>query len=182
MKGAPLKPREKRLIAVLAVVGVSSALLYFFHFRPAGSTEPRARAANDALPEAIPRIDLDRLPRERPEREGSKRDIFAFGPPPTLRPTRAPDPPPTPVTEATPYVPTPPPIPRLPPLKVKFIGSVENGRGARVAVLLTDKNEILTGQAGEVLANRYKIAKIGFESVDLEEVGTGQVQRLPLKN
>ena len=183
MKGAPLKPREKRLIAVLAVVGVLSALLYFFHFRSAGSTEPRARAANDPLPEAIPRIDLDRLPHERPEREGSKRDIFAFGPPPTLPPTPWPrDPSPTPVTEATPFVPTPPPVPRLPPLNVKFIGSVENGQGARVAVLLTDKNEILTGQAGEVLANRYRIAKIGFESVDLEEVGTGQVKRIPLKN
>jgi hypothetical protein len=51
----------------------------------------------------------------------------------------------------------------------------------RVAVLLTDRNEVLTGQAGEVLANRYRIARIGFESVDLEEVGTGQVRRLPLR-
>jgi hypothetical protein len=51
-----------------------------------------------------------------------------------------------------------------------------------VAVLITDKNELLTGQAGEVLANRYKIAKIGLESVDLEEVGTGQTRRIPLRN
>lgn len=181
MKGAPLKPREKRLIAALALVGVLSG--FYFYFHSTGSAEPRQRAANDPLPEAIPRIDLDRLPRERPERGASKRDIFAFGPPPTLAPTpRPPAPPPTPVTEPTPYVPTPPPVPRLPPLNVKFIGSVENGQGARVAVLLTDKNEILTGQAGEVLANRYKITKIGFESVDLEEVGTGQVKRVPLKN
>jgi hypothetical protein len=65
---------------------------------------------------------------------------------------------------------------------LKYIGSVENGRGARVAVLLTDRNELLTGQAGEVVANRYKIAKIGLESVDIEEVGTGQVKRIPLRN
>jgi hypothetical protein len=49
-------------------------------------------------------------------------------------------------------------------------------------VLLTDRNELLTGQAGEVVANRYKIAKIGLESVDIEEVGTGQVKRIPLRN
>ncbi|MFI5007758.1 MAG: hypothetical protein ACHQKZ_09975, partial [Solirubrobacterales bacterium] len=72
--------------------------------------------------------------------------------------------------------------PRLPPLNLKYIGSVENGQGLRVAVLVTDKNELLTGQAGEMVANRYKIAKIGLESVDLEEVGTGQTRRIPLKN
>jgi hypothetical protein len=66
-------------------------------------------------------------------------------------------------------------------LSLRYIGSLENARGLRVAVLLTDHNEVLTGQAGEVLANRYRIARIGFESVDLEEVGTGQVRRLPLR-
>jgi hypothetical protein len=77
--------------------------------------------------------------------------------------------------------PTPPPVPRLPPLNLKFIGSVENAKGVRVAVLLTDRNEVLTGQPGQVVANRYKISKIGFESVDLEEVGSGQVRRIPLR-
>jgi hypothetical protein len=77
--------------------------------------------------------------------------------------------------------PTPPPVPRLPALNLKYIGSVENAKGVRVAVLLTDRNEVLTGQPGEVVANRYKIAKIGFESVDLEEVGSGQVRRIPLR-
>ncbi|MFN8096071.1 MAG: hypothetical protein U0599_28300 [Vicinamibacteria bacterium] len=51
----------------------------------------------------------------------------------------------------------------------------------KVAILLTDRREVLTGQAGEVVANRYRIAKIGLESVDLEEVGTGQSRRIPLR-
>ena len=70
---------------------------------------------------------------------------------------------------------------RLPPLSLKYIGSVENAKGVRVAVLLTDRNEVLTGQPGEVVANRYRIAKIGFESLDLEEIGSGQTRRLPLR-
>jgi hypothetical protein len=74
-----------------------------------------------------------------------------------------------------------PRAPVLPNLNLKYIGSVESARGLKVAVLMTDRNEILTGQAGEVLANRYRIARIGMESVDLEEVGSGQVRRLPMR-
>ena len=53
--------------------------------------------------------------------------------------------------------------------------------GVKVVVLLTDRREVLTGQAGQVVANRYRIARIGHESVDLEDVGTGQSRRIPLK-
>ena len=49
-------------------------------------------------------------------------------------------------------------------------------------MLVTDKNEILTGKVGEVVANRYKIGKIGFESVDLEDVTSGQKRRIPLQS
>jgi len=124
-------------------------------------------------------LGLARLGQERPETTAGRRNIFDFGVPPTPPPT---PPPPTmlpTVTEATAL--TPPPAPRLPPMNLKYIGSVENAKGVRVAVLLTERNEVLTGQPGEVLANRYKIAKIGFESVDLEEVGSGHVRRIPLR-
>jgi hypothetical protein len=71
--------------------------------------------------------------------------------------------------------------PSLPPLNVKYVGSVENARGVKVAVLVTDRREVLTGQAGQVVANRYRIARIGLESVDLEDVNSGQSRRVPLK-
>ena len=66
-------------------------------------------------------------------------------------------------------------------MNLKFIGSVGNEEGVQVAVLVTERNEVLTGQAGEVIANRYRIEKIGIESVDLEDVASGQSRRLPLK-
>jgi hypothetical protein len=74
-----------------------------------------------------------------------------------------------------------PTTPGLPPLNLKYIGSVESKAGVKVAVLLTDRREVLTGQAGQVVANRYRIARIGLESVDLEDVGSGQSRRIPLK-
>jgi hypothetical protein len=178
-----LKPREKRLLMLCAAV-VAVALLsvwWLRHRRPALASA--ARAASEPAPQPVPRIDLERLPRERPQLDVGGRDIFAFGPPPTLPPTPRPvGPPPTLVDPMASAATPPPAAARLPPLNLKYIGSVENGQGLRVAVLVTDKNELLTGQAGEVLANRYKIAKIGLESVDLEEVGTGQTRRIPLKN
>jgi hypothetical protein len=75
-------------------------------------------------------------------------------------------------------VPTPPP---LPPLNIKYIGAFEGKKGLKVAVLMTDRKEVLTGQVGEVVANRYRIVKIGLESVDVQDVGSEQVRRIPLK-
>jgi len=174
-----IKPRERVALGVLGLVIVGVA---FTRLRASPLSPSSTQRADAAAPtETVPRIDLARLGREHPESTAGRRNIFDYGVPPTPPPT---PPPPTtlpPVTEAAEAVPTAPPVPRLPPLNLKFIGSVENAKGVRVAVLLTDRNEVLTGQPGEVVANRYKISKIGFESVDLEEVGSGQVRRIPLR-
>jgi hypothetical protein len=67
-------------------------------------------------------------------------------------------------------------------LSVKYIGAMEDKkRGLKVAILLTDRQEILTGRAGDVIANRLKIVNIGLESVDVQDVGAQSVRRLPLK-
>jgi hypothetical protein len=171
-----VKPREKVLLGLLALVVVFIA---YSRLRSSPLSPAAARrAAASETRETVPRIDLARLGQERPETTAGRRNIFDYGVPPTPPPT------PPPITEppvVEEMAPTPPPVPRLPALNLKFIGSVENAKGVRVAVLLTDRNEVLTGQPGEVVANRYKISKIGFESVDLEEVGSGQVRRIPLR-
>jgi hypothetical protein len=170
------------MMVCAGVVAVALLAVWWIRHRSPAMASA-ARAASGPAPEPIPRIDLDRMPRDRPQLDVGRRDIFAFGPPPTLPPTPRPVATPPPLVDPNASAATPPPAaPRLPPLNLKYIGSVENGQGLRVAVLVTDKNELLTGQAGEMVANRYKIAKIGLESVDLEEVGTGQTRRIPLKN
>ena len=48
-------------------------------------------------------------------------------------------------------------------------------------MLMTERSEVLTGQVGEMVGNRFRIVKIGLESVDIQEVGSEQVRRIPLK-
>ncbi len=162
-------------------VGVLLALALFVWARidaPAtgGATAvtpaPAARAVSE-----VPRIDLARLDAERPAETAGSRDVFDFGGPAPALPgsgsvTLPAIPPPTVALEPTP---TP-----LPSLSVRFVGAVETN-GTRVAVLMTDKKEILTGQAGDVVANRLRIVRIGLESVDVQDVGGGAQRRLPLR-
>ena len=141
---------------------------------------PRANAAAEG---EIPRIDLARLSQEREKAPAGRRNIFDFGAeqPPQASAGASATPPPTLVAPPTPVpvtMATPPPIPSL---NVKYIGSLENKVGLRVAILMTDRKEILTGQAGEMVANRFRIVKIGYESVDIQDVGSDRVRRIPYK-
>ena len=135
---------------------------------------PRTASADTPLP----RIGLDRLQKPHGGMEVGKRDIFG-PPPPTPPPPPAPRTPvPTPAVE----VDLSPPPPSLPPMSVEYIGSLaDNQRGLKVAVLLNDRKEVLTGGVGEVVGNRFRIVSIGLESVDVQDLGNNRVQRIPLK-
>jgi len=186
MRVRKLSRREIVLVALLAAAG--GVLLWGL---ASPESAPAALGGGGSRPEAalppIPRIDLERLDHRPAVENVGRRDLFAYGA------ARARDDgqddtdvavaPPPPVT-------APPPVTdigtqvaaaRLPPLNLHFIGAVGNAKGVKVAVLLTDRNEVLTGQQGDVVANRYRIEKIGIESVDLADVGTGQSRRIPLK-
>jgi len=175
-----LSRREKGLL-VLVAVAAAALVVQRFH-SPAGT--PAARSRSEPLPPPVERIDLARLSAEHPDRGAGKRDLFRFG---AAAPAADDDGPAVPVP-----VYTPPPLrpvdsaagsatAGLPPLNLRYLGSVESRTGVKVAVLLTERKEILTGQAGETVANRYRIARIGLESVDLEDVASGQSRRLPLR-
>ena len=148
---------------------------------PSASAAEPVRPGGRAEPD-LPRIDLARLDRPRAASGIGHRDLFDFGQPPaTPRPPMPSSAPPVAAETPPPMViasPTPPP---LGPLNIKYIGAFEGRRGLKVAVLMTDRKEVLTGQAGEVVANRYRIVRIGLESVDVQEVGSEQVRRIPLK-
>jgi len=174
-----LNPRETRLVAVTAVV--LAALIAVRLRGSSGSPGAAGRPSAGTRLDAIPRIDLKRVDGAPRASKAGERDIFEFG--------RAPEPEaaPTPTLDTTPVEvadlePTPPPVPTLPPMDLKFIGSLDTARGLKIAILITAKSEILTGKVGEVVANRYKIGKIGFESVDLEDVTSGQTRRIPLRS
>jgi hypothetical protein len=134
----------------------------------------------------IPRIDLARLDRKDGPTLAGDSDIFRFGAPSAKIVVKEPTlpSPPAPVSvdgaggEAGDRAITGPVFPSM---NVKYIGSVADKRGLKVAVLMTDKKEVLTGRTGDVVANRLKIVSIGLESVDVQDVGSERVRRIPLR-
>jgi len=181
-----LNRRETGLLGLLAAAGVGVSV---WALRQPEAPAVLGRATADKPLTPVPRIDLARVDAPRPRTEAGRRDLFAFG---SMREPEPQEPSevvktPSPTSPATAggapggAFASGPVTPSLPPLNVKYIGSVENKAGVKVAVLITDRKEILTGQAGQVVANRYRIARIGLESVDLEDVGSGQSRRVPLK-
>jgi hypothetical protein len=146
-----------------------------------------AAAPGDRL-SGIAWIQLDRLDlQNRPVLDLGNRDPFRFkptpppAPPPGMRedPNGAgymPEGTPIPTDPPTPTPPTPPP-----PLPLKFIGMFEPKGKPKIAVLLSEQKEIMHGREGDLLGGRYRIQKIGLESVDVQDVTTSQVERLPLR-
>ena len=67
-----------------------------------------------------------------------------------------------------PPVPAGPPPP--PPIALKFIGVVERANGVKWAVLSDGKSAPQHGKEGDVIDGRYKIVKIGTESIELTYV------------
>jgi hypothetical protein len=64
---------------------------------------------------------------------------------------------------AAPSGPPPPP-----PIPLKFIGVVEKGEGLKWAVLsVGDGRGPLHGKEGDIIDGRYRILKIGTESIDM---------------
>jgi hypothetical protein len=133
----------------------------------------------------IPAIDLARL--QEPPRDGAAplRDIFKYGrdsavdldPVPIRVVDLAPKPSPTPFPLPEPE-PTPTPWPQL---NVALIGIIDNGAGRKIGSFVKDGEVVLVGQPGQVLGNAFRVVRIGTESAEIEELGSGRTRRLPLK-
>ena len=129
----------------------------------------RARGAQQsAKPAAIApvaAVKLDALTAARQGPSERERNPFRY------QPKAAPPPPqaeakPTPtLSEAPrPAVPTGPPPP--PPIPLKFIGILERANGEKWAVL-SDGKATMHGRDGDIVDGRYRIVKIGAESIEL---------------
>ena len=171
--------RQRGLIMALA--GVAALVLAYSvaggKDRPVAAPSGGGREGRSGAEPDLPRVGLERVRAVDARPAAGPRDVFAFGPEPRVEP-----PPPGPETQVNPD-PTPTPVPTptpLPALSVKYIGSLEK-KGLKVAFFLTEKKEVVSGQAGETVMNRFRVVRIGFESVDVQQVGADQVQRLPLK-
>ena len=157
------RQREIAMAAVaVAIIGVAA-----FRIRSTTTESPTSPASRPAAAAAqrgpnqqgqVTEVDLQALEAERVEPVDSTRDPFRFKPrpappPPSIRPTAPAQTGPT----------EPPPPPRI---ALKFIGVVESPRSGRVAVL-SDNRGVYQGKEGETIEGRYRILKIGVESIDL---------------
>ncbi len=131
---------------------------------PAAAGAPRQPASAATAP-APPAVHLDVLNGERPKPEASERNLFRF------KVKAPPAPPPAPVRPAQPIeaVPAgPPPPPPVAPITLKFIGIVEApSHGEKIAILSDGRNAPFYGKEGAIIEGRYRILKIGVESVEI---------------
>ena len=154
------------LAVVLVVVivkmwpGSSAALSTASHRAgsPNATRQPQTAAAA-----APPGVRLDALNGERPKPAAGERNLFRF------KPKAPPPPPPAPVRPALPVASGGPPAPPpLAPIPLKFIGVVEvPSQGEKIAILSDGRNAPFYGREGAIIEGRYRILKIGVESVEL---------------
>jgi hypothetical protein len=115
---------------------------------------------------AAPDVRLDALNADRPAPADAQRNLFRFK---TKAPALASGARPTaPATATTGPPPPPPGPPPPPPITLKFIGIVEQpGTKAKIAVLSDGLGPPMFGIEGGTVAGRYRVLRIGVESIEL---------------
>jgi hypothetical protein len=162
------------LLAALAIAIVVAAAPYLLTGKsavPAAGpsnrrTPTRGKAALDTVKPADLDVRLDELTQPRPVAQASDRNPFRFYVPP---------PPPPPVAPpgggrgAVPPPVNPEPIgpPQPPPIPLKYIGVLDVPNMGKLAVF-SDCRTTMRGKEGDIIDGRYRLVRIGVESVVME--------------
>jgi hypothetical protein len=178
--------RRRQLILgalVIVLLGVIYRLWTATSAPPVAASNQSASAARSPAPRSgggagtpgadgtrgvqTPDVHLEALDAERAQPGKAERNLFRFRPkpaPPPPEPPRLAQPGP-PVNTAPAPPPGPPP---LPPITLKFIGLMESPtRGRKIAVLSDGRNPPFQGEEGAIIEGRYRILKIGVESIEV---------------
>jgi hypothetical protein len=174
---APSKAPRLWLLALLAVTAVGLVAYQMWPERsttvaaPASNRPRTQRAAAQApLDPAELKVRLEALNAKRPDPGAVERNPFRFTPPPAPPPRPQSIAPPAPIGP-----PLPPPPPPIPPIPLKFMGTVERG-SLKLAALTDCKGFTFAGREGEDIDGRYRLVRIGQESVVMEYLnGTGRM-------
>ena len=165
--------RKQALLAILAIVLAGTAYrLWSGGSRTAAGGQMASNVRGAARSQAgraamtAPDVHLEALHEERPEPGEVERNLFRFKPKPALPPPGTK--PSLPVT-ATPGSPGSPLAPSVPPIALKFIGIWELTEQKRKIAMLTDgKGGVpIYGSEGDTVEGRYKILRIGAESIEM---------------
>jgi hypothetical protein len=169
---------ERRSQLAFVLVFVAAGLGVYQFWSPAGPAVPAAgRSRGGASPGAgnasigVPDVRLEALTAERPGPEPPDRNLFRFGQRPAPPVESRPAPPPLPpVTAALPF-----PVQTRPPISLKFIGYWEEPATKKRVAALRDDRGVYHGSEGDAVEGRYKILRIGPESIEVSYLdGTGR--------
>lgn len=183
------KPASKRQKQILMGLGGLLAAVLVFQFLPVTNGAPQppnrrvarpasgsTRGSQKAALGPVEDLRLAKLEQEWPAPGDSRRNPFTMAPAPPP-PSAAPSAPSKPVAEEAvgPPVPAgPPPPPPIPPITLKFIGVISSDSIGKIAGL-SDGKFVYRGREGQTIEGRYRIVKIGEESIQIEYVnGTGR--------
>lgn len=180
----PPGPARTRQLVLLGVVliGAAYAISRLMGNGPAttllpSSNSPRPATVAEPIKTMPQPLALDKL-EPVPEEPPAARNPFRFGTKPAPPPPPAPAYVPPPVA---PPMPATPPGPRVEPISLKFIGRVVMPDKSVVALLSDGRGNVLHGMEGGVVEGRYRIVRIGEESIVIEYLnGTGRTT-LPLR-
>lgn len=161
-----------RQLTILGVLGVVLVAVLYYQMTPGDGPSARpvrpaqaARASKDA-PIAVDPVRLDVLKRTRPEPGEGERDPFTFGSRrQSASQSQNTDPVPGPAAPTPVVVSQGPPPP--PPIMLRFIGILNAASTSKIAVLSDGKGNVFYGREGETIDGRYRIDRIGVESIDM---------------
>ena len=146
-------------VAGLVMLVIARPVLNPTAVAPQQSSNPTAASTGPVPAVPVVDLDLDRLRTVGGRLPESERDPFRFRPkpPPPVARVQAPAP-------YVPPVPAGPPPP--PPIPLKFFG-VMTVNGERIAAFSDERGNTFRGKEGEVLEGRYRLLRIGPDSVDM---------------
>lgn len=183
----PPGPERTRQLLALAVLVVVLAVVGWYFYGP--GTGPQTvrplTASNSTTPAGLSRpVGPAGLPTplklaslgdgNEPETNGMTRNPFRFGQPP---------PPPAPKYVASPPGPPPPPPgpPPVPDVPLRLVLLETLPGNVKTATLRdTNTSALVSGQEGQVLDGRYRLVKIGLESVVVSYLDGSGRKTLPL--
>jgi hypothetical protein len=172
--------------------------------RAAQKTRAVARTSNDFKPslkkfkpgegpdpdKADPTLRVDLLAKvQAVEYEGVERNLFQFGAAkPRLTPQQVAEAKKEAAVAAAKLAesngsakPGEPPKPTAPPVNMKYFGFANRPGDNRKRAFLMDGDDILVATEGEVLKKRYKVVRIGINSLVVEDIQFHSEQTLPLQ-
>jgi hypothetical protein len=166
--------KTRKQLGVLGVLVAIFVVVMFVVSRGEGPTAPRTTPSNRTGPPGaasgapeVADVNLEALKREHDAPADPERNLFVFrqkGPPPPP-PRREVEQPPVAVPQG------PPQPPPLPPIQLKFIGVLEmGGTRGKVAILSDGRGNTFHAREGEDVDGRYRVIRIGTESIELSYV------------